>query len=223
MLKTKSQVDQPSRSGQAFWNRPWINLGFRLLGIILALLFATILLVLTGAQPLEAFGNILTGSFGSLENISNTLVAWVPLLLATSGLLITFTAGLWNIGVEGQITVGAIFTTFVLRSLMASSLPPVLIILLAILAGALGGALWAAIVGWLKIFGGVSEIFGGLGLNFVAQALTIWLIFGPWKRPGIGSMSGTEPFPDALALPTVGDLRLSLWSLALGVIGIIVV
>jgi simple sugar transport system permease protein len=99
----------------------------------------------------------------------------------------------------------------------------VLIILLGILAGALGGALWAAVVGWLKIYGGVSEIFGGLGMNFVAQAFTLWLIFGPWKRPGIGSMSGTEPFPNELSLPTLPDLRLSPWSLAIGVIGIIVV
>ena len=72
---------------------------------------------------------------------------------------------------------------------------------LAILAGIVGGALWAGLAGVLKTFGGVNEIFGGLGLNFVATALTLWLIFGPWKRPGIGSMSGTEPFPDQLALP----------------------
>ena len=53
----------------------------------------------------------------------------------------------------------------------------------------------------LKTFGGVNEIFGGLGLNYVAAALTLWLIFGPWKRPGIGSMSGTEPFPDHWPCP----------------------
>ena len=56
--------------------------------------------------------------------------------------------------------------------------------MLAILAGMIGGALWAALAGALKTFGGVNEIFGGLGLNFVATALTIYLIFGPWKRPG---------------------------------------
>ncbi len=222
MLKSNSQVDQPP-TGQAPWYRPWIGLGFRLLAILLALVFTTFVLILSGAQPLEAFANIITGAFGSVESISNTLVAWVPLLLATSGLLITFTAGLWNIGVEGQITLGAVFTTFVLRSLMGSSLPPVVIIVLGILAGALGGALWAAIAGWLKIYGGVSEIFGGLGMNFVAVAFTLWLIFGPWKRPGIGSMSGTEPFPPELWLPTAGDLRLSFWSLGLGVIGIVVI
>lgn len=201
----------------------WLGLGFRILAIILALGFTTIILALTGASPLEAFKNIIVGSIGSTGKISDTLVAWIPLLLATSGLLVTFTSGLWNIGIEGQITMGAIFTTFVLRSLQDSALPPVIILILAILAGALGGIFWASIVGWLKIYGGVNEIFGGLGMNFVATAFTLWLIFGPWKRPGIGSMSGTEPFPDALWLPMVGDTRLSLWSLGIGIAGIILI
>jgi ABC-type uncharacterized transport system permease subunit len=216
-LKSNSHLDQTAE------RRSWLGLGFRLLAILLALVFTTIVLVLSGAQPLDAFANILNGSFGSVENISNTLVAWVPLLLATSGLLITFTAGLWNIGVEGQITLGAIFTTFVLRTLQGSAVPPAMIIVLGILAGALGGAFWAAIVGWLKIYGGVSEIFGGLGMNFVATAFTLWLIFGPWKRPGVGSMSGTEPFLPELGLPTVGDLRFSVWSLVLGLAGILLI
>ncbi len=204
-------------------NSRWLGLGFRLLGIVLALLFTTIILVLTGASPFEAFNNIIIGSVGSWGKISDTLVAWVPLLLATTGLLATFTAGLWNIGIEGQITLGAIFTTFVLRSLQDSALPPVITLILAILAGALGGAFWASIVGWLKIYGGVNEIFGGLGMNFVATAFTIWLIFGPWKRPGIGSMSGTEPFPDVFSLPVIAGTRLSLWSLGVGIAGIILV
>ncbi|MBC7294375.1 MAG: ABC transporter permease, partial [Thermoleophilia bacterium] len=132
-------------------------------------------------------------------------------------------AGLWNIGVEGQIILGAILTTGVLRALQNSGLPPALIIVVGMLAGIAGGALWAALAGVLKTFGGVNEIFGGLGLNFVATALTLWLIFGPWKRPGIGSMSGTEPFPEKLSLPTLAGLRLSPWSLGLGLLAVIVV
>jgi simple sugar transport system permease protein len=93
----------------------------------------------------------------------------------------------------------------------------------SILAGAAGGALWAVLAGALKTFGGVNEIFGGLGLNFVATALTIWLIFGPWKRPGTGSMSGTEPFPEHLWLPQLPDLRLSPWALGIAVASLIVV
>jgi simple sugar transport system permease protein len=196
------------------------NLLFQAAAVLLALLFTTLVLILTGAPPLQAYWNILLGAFGSPANISNVLVAWVPLLLVTAGLLATFSTGLWNIGIEGQITLGAVFTTGMLRMLQDTSLPPVLIILLGILAGGIGGALWAALAGALKTFGGVNEIFGGLGLNFVATALTLWLIFGPWKRPGIGSMSGTEPFPTHLWLPQFSGLRLSPWSLVIALLGL---
>jgi ABC-type uncharacterized transport system permease subunit len=201
----------------------WVNIGFQLLGIILALIFTTLILLLAGAPPLRTFWLILQGAFNNITSISNDLVVWVPLVLATSGLLITFAAGLWNIGVEGQITLGAIFTTGVLRMLQNTSMPPVIIIFLGILAGMVGGAIWAALAGALKTFGGVNEIFGGLGLNFVATALTLWLIFGPWQRPGVGSMSGTEPFPVSLWLPQLPELRMSIWSVLLGILSVIVI
>ena len=72
---------------------------------------------------------------------------------------------------------------------------------LAALAAMLGGALWALLAGVLKLYGNVNEIFGGLGLNFIASSLTVYLVLGPWKRPGIGSTSGTQPFPPSLWLP----------------------
>ena len=201
----------------------WWNIGFQLLGILLAILFTTLILILAGAPPFQTFKLIITGAFRTSNNISNDLVVWVPLILATVGVLVTFSAGMWNIGIEGQITLGAIFTTGVLRLLQGTSVPPAMIIILGIMAGMLGGAIWAALAGALKTFGGVNEIFGGLGLNFVATALTLWLIFGPWQRPGVGSMSGTEPFPASLWLPQIPELRMSLWSLLLGVLGVVVV
>jgi simple sugar transport system permease protein len=189
----------------------------------LAFALTSIILLVAGAPPLEAYKQIFLGAFGSLSNFSDVLVAWVPLLLAAAGVLVTFAAGLWNIGVEGQIVLGAVLTTWILRLLQDTTLSPALIITLAIVGGIVGGALWAGLAGVLKTFGGVNEIFGGLGLNYVATALTLWLIFGPWKRPGIGSMSGTEPFPEQLTLPTLGGSRLSLWSLGLGILAVIVV
>jgi len=201
----------------------WRGLVFQMLGVVLALAFTSLVLLVAKGDPFAAFINILRGSLGSIESFTNGMVAWVPLLLATAGVLITFSAGLWNIGIEGQITLGAIFTTGLLRLLQDSSLPPAVIIALGILAGPLGGAIWAALAGALRTYGDVSEIFGGLGLNFVATTLTLWLIFGPWKRPGIGSMSGTEPFPERLWLPFIGDLRLSWWSVIIGLVAMLVV
>jgi simple sugar transport system permease protein len=221
-------LDRPPAADAAatrkrFTRQTWINVSLQLGALVLAFLLTTIILLVAGAPPFEAYKEIARGAAGSLTNVANVLVAWVPLLLAAAGVLVTFAAGLWNIGVEGQIVLGAVLTTWVLRLLQATTLSPVLIIVLAMIAGIVGGASWAALAGVLKTFGGVNEIFGGLGLNYVAMALTLWLIFGPWKRPGIGSMSGTEPFPDRLALPMVGGLRLSLWSLGLAVIAVIAV
>ncbi len=201
----------------------WYTLGMQVLAVFLALVFTTIVLLMANAQPFEAYRNILRGSFDSIGSITNVIVAWIPLLLASIGALVTFSAGLWNIGIEGQITMGAIATTFALRLLQDSGLPPALIIIIGVLAGFAGGALWAAIVGALKTYGGVNEIFGGLGMNFVATAMTIWLIFGPWKRPGIGSMSGTEPFKEELWLPIIEGLRLSWWSVIIGVLALVIV
>jgi simple sugar transport system permease protein len=202
---------------------PALAIGLRLGAVVTALAFTTLVLLLAGAPPLEAYRLMVVGSLGSLKKVADVMVAWVPLALATAGLLVTFAAGLWNIGVEGQITLGAIFATWALRTLQGTDIPPALAIALAILAGMLGGALWAALAGVLRTVGGVNEIFGGLGLNFVATSLTLWLIFGPWKRPGVGSMSGTEPFPETLWLPTWAGLRLSPWALALGLLSLVVI
>ena len=201
----------------------WTNLSLRLGALILALVFTVIVLIAVGAPPFEALGLIVSGALGSTTKIADVLGAWVPLVLVSTGLLITFSAGLWNIGIEGQITLGAIFTTGVIRLLQDTATPPWLVIALAVLAGMLGGALWASLAGALKTFGGVNEIFGGLGLNFVATAISLWLIFGPWKRPGVASMSGTEPFDTAFWLETFPGLRLSPWALGLGIVSVVIV
>lgn len=200
-----------------------VKLGFRVFAVILAIFFTSLVLLMVNTNPLEAFKNIIDGALGSTRGISNTLVVWVPLLLATLGLLFTYATGLWNIGVEGQIVLGSIFSTWVLRGLQTSSLDPVIVIILAILAGIVGGALWAALVGVLKIYGGVNEIFGGLGMNFVAAALTLYLIFSPWKRPGVASMSGTEPFDQVFWLPQMEGLRVSPWALGIALVLLVIV
>lgn len=134
-------------------NTRWMSIIFQIAALILALLFTTIILISTGAPPLQAYVYIVKGAVSSLDRISKVIVSWIPLLLTTSGLLITFSTGLWNIGVEGQIVLGAISTTWMLRLLQNSNLPAGLIIVVSILAGMLGGAFWAGLVGALKLLG----------------------------------------------------------------------
>jgi len=174
--------------------------------IALTFLTSTAILLLAGANPLEAFGHLLTGAFESPRKLGDVAAALVPLMLCSAGMLVTFAAGLWNIGVEGQMVGGALMATWAVLSVRA---PGYVMVPLSVLAGLLGGALWGLLVGVLKTHGHVHEIFGGLGLNFVATALTNYLIFGPWKPPDGATISGTDPFPEAAWMPTIGDTRAS--------------
>jgi ABC-type uncharacterized transport system permease subunit len=174
--------------------------------ILLALLFTTLILVAVGAPPGEAYTHIIQGAFESPAKIADVIAACVILVLCGAGMCITFTAGQWNVGVEGQIILGAIFATWVARSIPWPQIP---LLTLMLLAGMLGGALWGLVAGLLKVYGKVHEIFGGLGLNYAAQGLAIWLIFNPWKPEDGATMSGTDPFPDPAWMPTLGNLRVA--------------
>jgi ABC-type uncharacterized transport system permease subunit len=188
--------------------------------VVLALLFTTLILVAVGAPPWEAYKHILAGAFESPAKIADVVSACVILILCGAGMCITFTAGQWNVGVEGQIILGAIFATAVARSIPWPQAP---LLTLMMLAGMLGGALWGMIAGLLKVYGKVHEIFGGLGMNYAAQGLAIWLIFNPWKPADGATMSGTDPFPDPAWMPTLGDLRVAPLAVILALVAAAVV
>jgi ABC-type uncharacterized transport system permease subunit len=190
-------------------------LRLRIIALLGAVLLSGAALLIIGASPLDAFGLILSGAFGSPSRLAYVMTAWVPVLLCSAGLLVTFAAGLWNIGIEGQVVMGAVFATGVMQSLQPV-LPPPAVLILAALAGILGGVLWGISAGALRLYGNVNEIFGGLGLNFIAGSLTVYLILGPWKRPGIGSTSGTLPFPPSLWLPAFKGFHVSPVEVLLG-------
>ena len=185
------------------WGSAIRGVGFGVLSLALTLACGAGILLTLGASPLEALRLIVTGAVGTPERISYSLTAWAPVLLCSAGLLLTFTAGLWNIGIEGQVIFGAVFATGVLRAL-APSAPASVAVPLAGFAAVLGGGLWGVLAGVLRAYGNVSEIFGGLGLNFIAGSLTVYLVLGPWARPGIASTSGTLPFPSDFWLPALG-------------------
>ena len=185
------------------------------LGVVFA--FTTLALLVAGASPLAAYHHLLKGALGSWVKFSHVVKVWIPLTLCACGLLFTFRIGLWNIGVEGQVMIGAVFATWVLRGGREHPEAAMVFLLGSLAAAAAGGALSAAVAGFLKTKGGVNEIFAGLGLNFVAQGVVLWLIFGPWKQPGVASMSGTETLPSALWLQVPPLLRISPAALTLAI------
>jgi simple sugar transport system permease protein len=194
-----------------------VETGWLCAALLLALLLTVLVTLPSGAPPLEAIYVLFKGGLGSVSQLGRVLAVWVPLTLCAVGLLVPFTARLWNIGVEGQVIMGAIFCTAALRPFDSGGATQILI---AMGAGILGGALWALLAGLLRVFGRVHEIFSGLGLNFVALGITLWLIFGPWKRPGVASMSGTEPIDVSMWLPRLGSMTVSWAGLALAVLAI---
>lgn len=181
-----------------------------------------LLLWLVGAPPVEAIGLMVEGAFGNADKIANTLLVWTPLILASAGLVVTFAAGMWNIGVEGQIVVGAIAASWVAREIPG---PAWVIVPLTIVAGAIGGALWALLAGVLRTKGRVNEIFGGLGLDFVALGFTVFLVIGPWAREGTASTSGTDIFREEAWLPTTTmfGVEVPLLALALALLATVAV
>jgi simple sugar transport system permease protein len=183
--------------------------------VLAALLFTSGLLIAFDTSPFVAFEAMYQGAFGDSAKQLSVLAFWVPLFLASSGLLITFRAGLWNIGIEGQIILGAVAASWVALKLDAPG--PVLIIA-ELGAAMIAGALWAALAAVLKTRGRVHEIFGGLALNNLAIILTNYLISGPWQPPEGGTFRGTEPFQEAALLPLYGDSRFSPLSLVLALV-----
>jgi ABC-type uncharacterized transport system permease subunit len=185
--------------------------------VLMSVLATTLLLLLVGGDPTTTFSALFDGAIGTSDRLFSTLAFWVPLLLCASGLLVTFTAGLWNIGVEGQMIMGALGASWVALKVAAPNpgIPGWLVLLLEVLAAATAGALWAALAGLLKTRGGVHEIFGGVALNNLAIIATNYLISGPWQPPEGGTFRGTEPFPSRALFPLLGDTRFSPLSLVL--------
>ncbi len=193
---------------------------WRISAIVISILLLGLIILVSGESPLAVIEAMIGGAFGTPDKIGRVVNTLTVLLLCSAGLVFTFNAGLYNLGIEGQITFGAIAATLALR-LFGEALPGPAAIALCIIFGAIGGMLWGLLAGVLKVHGRISEIFAGLGLNFVAQALAIYLIFGPWKRAGVASTSGTEPFSDTLWLGAFGTTEATPVGVALALIATI--
>ena len=141
--------------------------------IILSLSISALLLVGIGRNPFEVVQVIWDGSFADSNRLAGVFNFWIPFTLASLGLVVTFRAGLWNIGVEGQMMFGAIFASGVVLFVDA---PSIVTVPLAFLSAMLGGMVWGVAVGLLKIRLGVHEIFGGVALNALANVFTNFLV-----------------------------------------------
>ena len=152
---------------------------YTVLAIILGIIIGSIILIVSGTNPIEAYKVIFFGAFGKPKYISWTIVKAVPLILTGLSVAFAFNTGLFNIGAEGQYIVGSIGALVV--GLLVD-LPPVLHGLVALLAGALCGYIWGALVGILKAKFEVNEVISSIMMNWIAFYLSNYLLSFPLLR-----------------------------------------
>ncbi|MFH1331266.1 MAG: ABC transporter permease, partial [Actinomycetota bacterium] len=156
----------------------WIRTLLALLGTLLVM--AAIIAAL-GASPLATGKAIITGALGNKFNLGQTIVVSSVLILTGLAAAIPFSARLWNVGGEGQMTIGAIVAAIV-GIVIPGQWPALLVVPVVALAALIGGSLWAMIPGWLKARFDASEIVTSLMLNFITLYIADWVIFNGFPQ-----------------------------------------
>jgi len=180
-----------------------------LIAIALMLLGGLLLFAALGKNPLEGFRVFFINPISDLYGLSELLLKATPLMLCAIGLAVGFRANVWNIGAEGQLIVGAIAASAVALYFYESEGAHILPLM--VVAGALGGMLWAAIPALLKTRFNTNEILVSLMLVYVAQLLVSWLVHGPMMDPDGFNFPQSRLFEDSALLPIlVEGTRLNL-------------
>ncbi|MHB1004759.1 MAG: ABC transporter permease [Chloroflexota bacterium] len=162
-------------------------------------------------RPALAYLGLFEGAFGSPQALAETSVWATPYVFAGLAVALAFKGGLFNIGAEGQVALGALFSAWVGFALpkIVGPLPVFIHVPLAILGGALAGAIWGAIPGYLKARTGAHEVINTIMMNYLALLLTGYLLNGPWKDPNPLNVVAQTPLLPASArlLPIFPELR----------------
>ena len=160
----------------------WDLLKLPTLAILLAFIIGALVIWFTSGSLTsvwEAYYGLVRGAFFKQRGFSETLVASVPYVLLALGLSVGFKTGLFNIGVEGQFTIGSICAAW--AGVAFPGLPAIIHLPLVLLAGALGGAIWAAIPGYLKARTGAHEVISTMMMNYIAFRLGEYMVSGPLR------------------------------------------
>ncbi|MBP8216683.1 MAG: ABC transporter permease [Thauera sp.] len=172
-----------------------------LLAVVLMLAGGVLVFSVLGKDPVEGFRIFFLNPVKDLYGVSELLLKATPLMLCAVGLAIGFRANVWNIGAEGQFMLGAVAATGV--ALYFEGSESGLLLPAMIVAGAAGGAAWAAIPALLRTRFNANEILVSLMLVYVAQLFVSWLVFGPWKDPDGFNFPQTKMFGDAALMPVL--------------------
>jgi ABC-type uncharacterized transport system permease subunit len=183
-----------------------------LLSIFTALVAGGVIIWLSGPRlqgawfglqfVLDGYAGLFQGALGSQKAIIGTLVRATPLIFAGLAVALAFRCGLFNIGVEGQISLGVLAAAWVGVNL--AGLPAVLLLPLTLIAGAIGGFVWGMIPGFLKARTGAHEVITTIMLNYIASQITSFLLTGPWRDPNPTNVTAqTARIAEGARLPTL--------------------
>jgi simple sugar transport system permease protein len=181
-----------------------------LAAVLMGLIVGAVLMWSAGNDPWVAYRSMLSGAFGGREELGRTLEKATPLILTGLAVAFAFKAGLFNIGGQGQLLLGAAFAGWIGFDY---GLPAPIHIPLALLVGTVAAAVLGAIVGALKAYRGAHEVITTIMFNFVAANLTEWLVSrdGPWLDPPATNPSNLARMPrirESAEIPRVQELPL---------------
>ena len=187
----------------------WDALLIPVLAVLTATVVGGIVIAIAGGNPLYAYLGLLQGSFGSIKALSETAVWATPYIFAGLAVALAFKGGLFNIGAEGQLALGAVLSALIgyaLPDWLGFDLPAIIHLPLSILAGILMGAIWAAIPGALKAFTGGHEVINTIMMNYIALNIASFLLNGPMKDPNPNNVIARTPMiADGARMPPLFD------------------
>ena len=192
-----------------------------LLALLITVVIGVIMFIALGKDPLKGLEMFFWLPIKSGYAIGELLVKATPLLIIALGLAVCFRSNVWNIGAEGQYIIGAIFAGGV--ALMADASTGAWIVVPIMLAGVLGGMLWAGITALLRDRFNANEILVSLMLVYVAVQVLSYLVGGPWKDPQGFNFPQTKTFDAVTRVPRLfTGSRVSIGALmaVLGVLGV---
>ena len=179
-------------------SRLW-TYGSPLLALAVTVLIGVILFMALGKDPVRGLQVFFWEPIKSAYALGELGIKATPLLLIALGLAVCFRSNIWNIGAEGQYIIGAIFAGGV--ALTAGKDTGGWIVVAVLLAGVLGGMLWAGITAFLRDRFNAGEILVSLMLVYVAVQVLNFLVFGPWKDPAGYNFPQTRTFEAVTRIP----------------------
>lgn len=179
-------------------NAPLRDVGVALALVIATLVLSSLLLIVSGVNPLRAYFEILAGAFKSVGTVAESLLYAAPVILTALSAILCFRCGLWNIGADGQLYLGAIAAVSIGFNYI--HLPNPLVLPVMALGAFVAGGAWASVPAALRLWAGASEVIVTIMMNFIAITLATYLLSGPWAS---GIIPATRPIVSAGFLPVL--------------------